>query len=90
MNNVTSLSSYAAAHHQLPTAASQQSGNTITLQQALARGTSPAVLRAVANWNERKSHDERRRKARARLKRQAEALRNVVAQLERGSVREAA
>lgn len=76
--------------HRLPTAATQQSDNTITLQRALATNANPNVLRAVANWNERKSHDERRRKARMRHRAQAEALRNVAAQLERGSLREAA
>ena len=81
---------HTATIHKLPTAAPQQSGNTITLQRAIATNASPDVLRAVANWNERKSHDERRRKARARLKQQAGELRNVAAQLERGGMREAA
>jgi hypothetical protein len=66
----------------LPTAAPQQSGNTITLQRALQDGTSPASLRAVADWNERKSYDERRRKARARHKAQCAALRAVADDLE--------
>lgn len=55
--------------------------NTITLQRALEADTSPDVLRAVANWNDRKSHDERRRKARARHKAQAIALRAVAGDL---------
>lgn len=89
MNNITSLSTYAEAHpRQLPTAAPQQPA-TITLQRALAT-TSAASLRAVADWNERESHNQRRRKARARLKSQAGELRAVAAQLERGGMREAA
>lgn len=70
-----------ATIHQLPTAAPQQSGNTITLQQALASGVRPDILLAVANWNERESHNQRRRKARARLKQQAMALREVADRL---------
>lgn len=70
--------------HTLPAAAPQQPA-TITLQRALAMGTSPDVLRAVANWNERKSFDERRRKARARHKAQAVALRAVADELEAGA-----
>lgn len=66
----------------LPTVAPQQSGNVITFQQALATGTTPEQLRAVANWNERKSHDERRRKARMRHRAQAEALREVAGRLD--------
>jgi hypothetical protein len=81
---------HTATIHTLPTTAPQQFGNTITLQRASASNTSPAVLRAVANWNERKSHDERRRKARARHRAQRDALRIVAAQLERGGVRKAA
>lgn len=78
----------------LPAAAPQQPA-TITLQRALATGTSPDVLRAAANWNERKSYDERRRKARARHKAQAVALRAVADELEmrahmRGAYLEAA
>lgn len=86
MNNVTSLN----AHRPLPTIAPQQSSNTITRQRALATNTSPAALRAVADWNERKSYDERRRKARARHKAQCVELRVVADELERGQVREAA
>jgi len=73
---------HTATIHKLPTAAPQQSGNTITLQQALASGTTPAILRAVANWNDRKSDDKRRRSARPRLRVQAEALREVAGRLE--------
>jgi hypothetical protein len=73
----------------LPAAASQQSA-TITLQQALATGANPASLRAVADWNDRKSFEERRRKARSRHKAQAEALRVVADQVECRQVREAA
>lgn len=80
MTNVTSLSTYRAST--LPTAAQQQSGSTITLQRALQDGTTPAILRAVADWNERRSYDERRRKARARHKAQAAALRATANQLE--------
>ncbi|MGB3042503.1 MAG: hypothetical protein WBB98_04895 [Xanthobacteraceae bacterium] len=91
MTNITGLSSYAAAHPRpLPTAAPQQSGNTITLRQALARGVTANQLHAVADWNERKSYDERRRKARHRHKAQATALRAVADELERGGMREAA
>lgn len=64
-----------------PTAAPQQSDNTITLTQALARGSTADQLTAVANWNEQESHNQRRRKARARLKQQAEALREVADRL---------
>jgi hypothetical protein len=80
MTNITSLSTYRAST--LPTAAPQQSGNTITLQQALATNASPASLRAVADWNERRGYDERRRKVRARHKAQCMALREVANQLE--------
>jgi hypothetical protein len=75
--------------HLLPAVAPQQPA-TITLQQALAGSTSPDVLRAVANWNERRGYDERRRKARARHKAQAVALRGVAAQLDAAGMREAA
>lgn len=71
-----------ATIHPSPTAAPQQSGNTITLQRALTMGANPASLRAVADWNERKSYDERRRKARMRHRAQAEALREVAERLE--------
>lgn len=78
MTNVTSLSDYTSAHPlPLPTTAPQQSGNTITLQRALQDGITADSLRAVADWNERKSYDERRRKARARHKEQTVALRAV-------------
>lgn len=70
--------------------ANDNTTNTITMQRALNAGTTPASLRAVADWNERKSYDERRRKARTRHKAQAVALRAVAAQMERGAVREAA
>ena len=86
MTNVTSLST----RRSLPTAAPQQSGNTITLQQALATNANPAALLAVASWNERKSYDERRRKARSRHKAQCVALRGVADEVECGAVREAA
>lgn len=61
----------------------------ISLQQALA-STTPASLRAVADWNDRKSYDERRRKARARHKGQAAALRVVADEMGRGAMKEAA
>lgn len=77
MHNVTSL----YTRRTLPTAAPQQSGNTITLERALADGATPERLRAVADWNERKSYDERRRKARARHKAQCVALREVAGDL---------
>lgn len=54
----------------------------VTLQRALAGGVTAHQLRAVANWNERKSHDERRRRARVRHRAQAGALREVAGQLE--------
>lgn len=66
----------------LPTAATQQSGNITTPQRALHDSVSPAALRAVADWNERRGHDERRRRARARHKAQAGALREVAERLE--------
>ncbi len=82
MTNVTSLSTYAAAHPRpLPTAAPQQSTNTITLQQALATNANPAALRAVADWNERKGYDARFRPARMRHKAQCAALREVAGRL---------
>lgn len=86
MNNVTNLSTYeAATPRTLPIAAPQQSGNassnTITLQRALATGTSPDVIRAVADWNERKSYDARFRPARMRHKAQCVALREVAGRL---------
>lgn len=80
MTNVTSLSAHRSCA--LPTAAPQQSGNTITLQQAIARGITAEQLRAVANWNERKGYDERRRRARQRHKAQAIALRDVAGRLQ--------
>lgn len=88
MNNVTELKAhlsrnpaFTAAYNALPTTAPQQSGNTINLQQALARGITADQLTAVANWNEHESHNQRLRKARARLKAQAEALREVAGRL---------
>lgn len=69
------------APHRLPATAPQQP-TTISLQAALASGIGPEVLRAVANWNEQKSHDERRRKARSRHKALADALRVVADDLE--------
>lgn len=70
----------------LLTTALQQSGNVITLQQALARGIAAHQLRAVANWNERETHNQRRRKARSRLKAQAAALRETARKLEQSNV----
>jgi hypothetical protein len=64
--------------------------NCITLQQALATGATADSLRAVADWNERKSFDERRRKARARHKAQAVALRDVADRLDAAGARTAA
>jgi hypothetical protein len=80
---------FTRAYNDLPLA----SAATITLQQALATNANPAALRAVADWNERKSYDERRRKARSRHKAQAAALRAVADEMEAGyveSYREAA
>jgi hypothetical protein len=74
MNNITNLH----AHRALPLA----SAAVVTLQLALASGATAASLRAVAGWNERKSYDERRRKARSRHKAQAAALRAVADDLE--------
>ena len=79
---------HTATIHTLPAAAPQQPA-TITPRRALAT-TSAASLRAVADWNERKGYDERRRKARARHKAQCVALRGVADELESGQVREAA
>lgn len=70
-----------ATIHPLPTAAPQQSGNTITLERALADGATPERLRAVADWNERKSYDARFRPARMRHKAQCVALREVAGRL---------
>lgn len=82
MNNITNLN----AHHNLPLV----SAAVVNLQQALAFGASAASLRAVADWNDRKSYEERRRKSRARHKSQAAALRVVAEQMEGWQVREAA
>lgn len=63
---------------------------TTTVQRAIRDGMSPAALLAVADWNQRRGFDERRRKARARLRDQAAALRVVAAELDAGEMREAA
>jgi hypothetical protein len=87
------MHNHTATIHLLTPTTPQQAGNTITLQQALATNANPSSLRAVADWNERKSFDERRRKARARHKAQCLALRAVAEQMEAGyveSYREAA
>lgn len=68
MTNVTNL-------HTLPLASA---ATVTTVQRALRDGMSPAALLAVADWNERKGYDERRRNSRKRLKNQAVALRAVV------------
>lgn len=75
------MHTHTATIHHFHTTAHQRPA-TITLQQALARGITADQLLAVANWNERKSYDERRRRARARLKQQAVALREVAERLE--------
>lgn len=77
LNNVVAI--YGRTQSKLPTAAPQQSGNTITLQQALATNANPAALRAAADWNER-------RVSSARHQAQAGALRKVVRQMERGQM----
>lgn len=82
MTNVIDIPAY--PYRALPTAAPQQFGNTITLQRALQDGITADSLRAVADWNERKSYDERRRKARARHKEQTAALRAVADAIEDG------
>ena len=82
MNNVTSLRRAANDNVQRTT--------TTTVQRALRDGMSAAALLAVANWNERRGFDERRRKARARLRDQAAALRSVAGQLGATEMREAA
>lgn len=75
MHNITNL-------HTLPLA----SATTVTtLQRALRDGMSPDALLAVADWNERKGYDERRRNSRKRLKNQAVALRAVAGELEVGA-----
>lgn len=63
---------------------------TVSAQRALRDGMSPAALMAVAKWNERRGFDERRRKARARLRDQAASLRSVAEQLDATEMREAA
>jgi hypothetical protein len=65
----------------LPAAAKQQP-TTTTAQRAIRDGMSAAALFAVSKWNERRGFDERRRKARARLRDQAAALRAVASDLE--------
>lgn len=79
-----------ATIHTLPTAAPQQSVNIITLQRALQEGVTADSLRAAADWNERKSYDERRRKARARHKEQTVALRAVADAVEDSGMARAA
>lgn len=88
MNNVTNLRR-AANDNTLPAVAPQQSAIT-TAQRAIRDGMSPAALLAVASWCERRGYDERRRKARARLRDQAAALRSVAEQLDATEMREAA
>lgn len=80
MNNITSL-------HTLPLASA---ATVTTVQRATRDGVSPAALLAVADWNERKGYDERRRNSRKRLKNQAVALRSVAEQLGATEMREAA
>lgn len=80
MNNVTNLRRV-ANDNTLRTVAPQQSATT-TVQRAIRDGMSPAALLAVAKWNERRGFDERRRKARVRLRDQAAALRAVAGELE--------
>lgn len=84
----TNIEKYAP--HLLPTVAPQQPATVTTLQRALRDGMSPAALQAVADWNERKGYDERRRNSRKRLKNQAVALRSVAGQLGATEMREAA
>ena len=74
----------------LPVLADEVHTTTTTVQRALRDGMSAAALLAVANWNERRGFDERRRKARARLRDQAAALRSVAGQLGATEMREAA
>lgn len=83
------MNSYAKQIAALRTVAPQQSA-TATVTRAIRDGMSPAALLAVAAWNERRGYDERRRKARARLRDQAAALRVVAAELEAVGWREAA
>lgn len=73
MNNITNLN----AHRPLPLASA-----VVTPSRALQDSTTPAGLRAVADWNDRKSYEERRRKSRARHRSQAAALRVVADDLE--------
>lgn len=82
MNNVTNLRRAANDNVQRTT--------TTTVQRAIRDGMSPAALLAVAKWNERRGFDERRRKARARLRDQAAALHSVAEQLGATEMREAA
>lgn len=84
------MNSYAKQIATLRTVAPQQSATVTTVQRALRDGMSPAALLAVADWNERKGYDERRRNSRKRLKNQAVALRNVAEQLGATEMREAA
>lgn len=88
MNNVTNLRR-AANDNTLRTVAPQQSA-TVSVQRAMRDGMSPAALMAVVKWNERRGFDERRRKARARLRDQAAALRAVAGEVEGAQMREAA
>lgn len=77
MTNITNL-------HSLPLASA---ATVTTIQRALCDGMSPAALLAVADWNERKGYDERRRNSRKRLKNQAVQIRAVAGDLDWSQLR---
>lgn len=76
--------------HTLPAATANLPATVTNVQRAMRDGMSSAALLAAANWNERRGYDERRRKARARHKGQAVALRKVAGLLDAVEMGEAA
>lgn len=81
---------YTRAHQRPLRAVAPQPLVITNIARATSDGMTAASLRAAADWNERKSFDERRRRARSRLKQQAVALRVLADQMEGVQVREAA
>ena len=62
--------------------AAVQTAGVVSVGRALSDGMAPEALRAVAAWNQRKSYDERRRRARLRHRAQAAALGEAADRLE--------
>lgn len=82
MHTAANDNGYTRAHPRPLRAVAPQPLAISNIARATADGMTAASLRAVADWNERKSYDERRRRARARLKQQAVALRVLADQRE--------